>query len=298
MTTINLAALPRPEIPGLVLELDDVHAAILASLQEEFGWRVGADASDPAWRLTRAIAGREVLLRQAVADAVAELSLAYATGPRLDVIAATYYGLGRLESEADDALRHRLAAAPERYAVGLSGPWYESVARGVPGVSDAAIESPRPGTVRIHILADETLAAPGGGLLYANGIPSSALLDDVRARVTAPETRQQTDTVEVVACTRQRYDINLSLTLIPGPAAAIVESKAAEALMSFGAAQQRLNAAVTTELIAGACVDTASVLGAVITIRTVSSTDQVDDVDLISRSPGIAPQPRHLTVTT
>lgn len=296
---IDLSRLSRPEIPGLALSLDEAHAGILRWLADQYGWVVGADASDPAWRLTRAIAGREVLIRQSVADAVAETSLAYATGARLDHIGATYYALARLAGEGDDAYRERLASAPERYAVGLSGPWYESVARGVAGVRDARVTSPAPGTVRIYILADSGLLAPDGmGPLYARGIPSAALLTAVTTAVTAPETRQQTDTVEVRACTRQRYDVAVTLDTFSEPDSGTVVTAREGALAALAARSARLGASVSTEIVSGACVDVAAVRAATITISTVDGAGVATVVDEIAGVDSVAPEPRALTVTT
>ncbi len=146
-TAIDLSRLQRPELPGLRLTLDAAHAEILQWLETVHGWAVAAGGADPAYRLTRLLAGREVLLRQAVSDAMAQTSLAYATGANLDHLGITYYTLARLPRERDDAYRHRLAGAFERYAVGLSGPWYESLAHGVAGVADARVTSPTPGAV-------------------------------------------------------------------------------------------------------------------------------------------------------
>ena len=185
-TAIDLSRLARPELAGLRLTLDAAHAEIRQWLETVHGWTVAPGPADPAYRLTRLLAGREVLLRQAVSDAMAQTSLAYATGPNLDSIGATYYTLARLPGEADDAYRQRLAAAVERYAVGLSWPWYESLARGVAGVADARVTSPVPGAVTIYVLADETLIADTGAPRYPDGIPDAALLAAVTAVVTAP----------------------------------------------------------------------------------------------------------------
>ena len=165
----------------------EVHLAVREDLVRDDVRQLAATLSETL------VAGREVLLRQAVSDAMAQTSLAYADGENLDQIGATYYALERLTGEPDAAYRQRLAGAFERYAVGLSGPWYESLARGVAGVADARVTSPDPGAVTIYLLADETLIADTGAPRYPDGIPNAALLEAVTAVVTAPETRQQTD---------------------------------------------------------------------------------------------------------
>ena len=295
-TRIDISRLTRPDIPGLVLTLDEVHTSLLAWLEAEYGWVVRDDAADPAWRLSRALAAREVLIRQGVADAVAETSLAYATGERLDHIGVTYYALPRLAGERDDAYRERLADAPERYAVGLSGAWYESVARGVEGVRDARVVSPSPGAVTIWILADETLTTDAGAARYPNGIPDASLLTAVTHVVTAPETRQQTDTVTVSPCTRQRYDVTVTLTLHAEPDSQTALAAARSALAALAARSARLGASLTSEIVAGACVDVAATAAAAIEIETVSDGGDVVTVASIAGVDGVALQPRTLTV--
>ena len=268
-TAIDLSRLQRPEVPGLRLTLDAAHAEILQWLETVHGWTVTESAADPAYRLTRLVAGREVLLRQAVSDAMAQTSLAYADGDNLDGIGATYYTLARLEGETDDAYRQRLAGAFERYAVGLSGPWYESVARGVPGVTDARVTSPTPGAVTISVLADETLTTDTGEARYPNGIPDPALLDGVTAVVTAPETRQQTDRVTVSAATRVPYDVTVTLTLFAEPDSALVHEAATARLVALAGRAARLGGAISTVLISGATVDPAAVETAAVTLHRV-----------------------------
>lgn len=231
-----------------------------------------------------------------MADALAQGSLAYATGANLDHIGATYYSLTRLAGEDDERYRERLAAAVERYAVGLSGPWYESVARGVEGVADARVTTPSAGTVRIFVLANETLTDAMGAALYANGIPDAALLAAVTAAVTADDMRQQTDTVQVRACTRQLFDVTVALTLLTGPDPALVQAEAEAGLREAAAKAARLGGSVSKELIAGAAVDVAAASAAAITLATVAG-DVATTVNSIAGTDSVAPQPRNLTVT-
>ncbi len=297
MTVIDLSKLPRPAVPGLVRTLDEVHAELLAWLLAEYDWVVTPSPADPAWRLTRLIAARETLLRQAVADALAQASLAFATGANLDNIGATYYAIDRLAGEDDQAYRERLAAAPERYAVGLSGPWYEQTARGVDGVADARATSPAAGTVRIYIQADDGLLDDAGMTLYADGIPDAALLAAVTAVVTADEARQQTDTVEVSACTRQLYDVTVALTLFAGPDPAAVRTAAEDSLRELAASRARLGLGLSKPLIAGAAVAPPSVQSAEVTLQTIDGGGAATEVDAIEGADGVAPLARTLTVT-
>lgn len=292
---IDLSRLARPSVPGLELTLDEAHAAALGWLAAEYGWTPREDASDPAWRLTRLIAAREVLVRQAVADAMAQTTLAYATGAHLDHIGITYYALPRLADETDDRYRYRLAAAFELYAVGLSGPWYESVARSVAGVSDARFVTPAPGDVTLYILADATLRNDAGQALYADGIPTRTLLDAVLSRVTADDTRQQTDRVTVSACTRAPYDVRVALTLYADPDTETVLALARSALAALAARTDRLGGSLHRDLVAGACIEPAAVRSADITILRLHGGSAVEAAAIMAVD-SVAPQARTLTV--
>lgn len=290
---IDLSRLTRPEVPGLLLSVDEVHEEILAWLAAEYDWTLTVDGSDPAWRLSRLWAARETLMRQGIADGLAQASLAYAEGANLDHVGVTYYLLERLEGEDQEAYRQRLASAVERYAVGLSGPWYESVARGVTGVADARVTSPNPGEVTIYILANEALVDAQGDPIYASGIPTAALLAAVTAVVTADENRQQTDSVTVSACTRVEYDVTVTLTTRAEPDSATVLAEARQALADLSRTVDVLGGALTPELIAGAAVDPDQVTGATIVIQT---GDTPATVASIASVDSVAPKARTLSV--
>ena len=292
---IDLSRLTRPEVEGLQLSVDEVHVEILAWLAAQYDWTLTVDGSDPAWRLSRLWAAREAMIRQAIADSLAQASLAYADDENLDHIGTTYYLLPRLEAEGDDTYRQRLASAVERYAVGLSGPWYESVARGVTGVADARVTSPAPGDITIYILANEALVDAQGDPVYADGIPSAALLEAVKGVVTADENRQQTDAVTVSACTRVKYDVTVTLTPRAEPDSATVLADARQGLAGLSRDVDVLGGALTPELIAGAAVDPAQVLSAAITIET---GDPAAEVDSIASMDSVAPKARTISVVS
>ena len=293
---IDLSRLSRPVIAGVVRTVDEIHAEMLAWLKSEFGWEVPNDASDPRWRQSRLLAGREALLRAQSADSIAQVSLPYARGDLLDHIGITYYRLVRLPSEEDADYRQRLADAMELYAVGLSGPWYESKARGVAGVFDARFTSPSAGNGTIYIQANEVLVDAMGDALYPNGIPSAALLAAVRAVVTAKEARQQTDIITVSACTRQLYDVTVTLTLRAEPDSALVLAEAKKALERLAATVDRLGGALNNALVAGAAVNADAVSSAVVQIATIAGDETSTDVDAIAGMDSVAPKARHLSV--
>ena len=294
---IDLSRLQPPDVPGLRLSVAEVRAAILAQLAADEDWVVTPSASDPAWRMVQVWAAREALLRQTVADAMAQTSLAYAEKANLDSIGATYYALTRLAGETDERYRARLASAVERYAVGLSGPWYESVARAVPGVADARVTTPVAGTVRIYVLADGALKDASDAVVYPHGIPDATLLAAVTAAVTADDVRQQTDTVDVVTCTRQLWDCTVTLTPLIGPDSAVTRATAKKRLDALAARAARLHGEVSKFLIAGAVLDSASVSAAAIALSSIDAiTDVATAVDAIAPQDAVAPEARNLSV--
>lgn len=293
---IDLSRLTRPTIPGLVLSIDEVHEAMLAWREATYGEVIPRDASDPRWRSARLWAGREVMVRREIADSVEQVSLAYARGAILEHVGLTYYGLAKLEGEEDDDYRQRLADAPERYAVGLSGPWYESISRGVTGVFDARFTNPAAGEGVIYIQANEALVDAMGDPLYPDGIPDATLLAAVLAEVTAEDARQQTDTITVSACTRQRYDVTVTLTLRAEPDSATALAEARAALERLAATTDRLGGGLDNALVAGAAVNIEAVASASVQIATIAMDGTSTDVDEITGMDSVAPQARNLTV--
>ena len=215
---LDLPPLRTPVIADLVPSLDEEHAEVLAWLLTEYGWAITADASDPAWRLTRVLSYRTVLNRQAVADSVSQVSLEYAVGPMLDHIGVTYYQLPRNPGELDDTYRARIVAAPSLFAVDLTALWYESQALAIAGVSSAfVVGAAQPDEAAGTTPGAVTLALRSDGMEgdFPDGLPTAALLDTVVARITAADIRQQTDRVHVVTAYRVPYDVTVSLSAAP-----------------------------------------------------------------------------------
>lgn len=265
--------LPPPVVEGLVPSLDEEHADVLAWLREEYAWDLAdADASNPAWRLTRLLAYRAVLLRRAVADSISQVSLDYASGAILDHLGRTYYRTPRAADEADDVYRRRLLAAPGLVAVGLTAPWYESQARAVEGVASAfVVGAARPDEPAGTTPGAVTLAIRGDAAVNG-GDPSAAVLDAVQARVTARDVRQQTDKVSVVPAWRVPYDVTVTLTLRPGADAAVVRAGAEAAVDRLCGAADVVGGEISAALVAGAVVDPFKASRAVVSLREVRGT--------------------------
>ena len=262
---LDLPPLRAPVIADLVLSLDDTHSAGLVWLRDTYGWDLTAsDASDPAWRVTRLYALREVLARQRVADSVSQVSLAHATGAMLDHIGLTYYQLTRNTAETDTAFRARIAAAPSLHAVGLTAAWYESMAGMVDGVSSVfAVGAARP---------DEDAGTTPGAVTLAvgsDGVPTDALLDAIVARVTAADVRQQTDRVSVVPAYRIPYDVAVTLTLQADVDAVEALATAEANLAALSLVTDRIGGETSEVLVAGAVVNPGVVRVATVALEEV-----------------------------
>ena len=212
MTGINLALLPPPDVVQQV-ELDAIVSDIAqrASLEN-------ASASDPAYRVALAAAYREMMLRQDANEMCLGLMLAFACGPQLDHIGATYYRhpdgspVIRLASELDDPYRTRLQSSPEGLSVaGPDGAYIFHALSAHSDVKDAVVLGPHspvnptaPGVVDMYILSHQGDGTPSAGLL--------TLVD-----VYMGPKRPLTDHFGAKASEVQNYSITAELTLKAGP---------------------------------------------------------------------------------
>lgn len=113
-------------------------------------------------------------------------------------VSMTYGGRA---GETDDRLRARIQQAPESFSVaGPVGAYRWHAVSAHQSIIDAAVLSPRPGLVRIHILTD-------------TGLPGSEMLDLVAEVVSDDKARPLTDKVEVAAPVRVGYQIAAQVTL-------------------------------------------------------------------------------------
>jgi len=109
--------------------------------------------------------------------------------------------LGGRAGETDDRLRARIQQAPESFSV--AGPAEAYRWRAISAhqsIIDAAVLSPRPGLVRVHVLTD-------------NGLPGAEMLALVNEVLSDDKVRPLTDTVEVVAPVRIPYTLTAAVTL-------------------------------------------------------------------------------------
>lgn len=234
---IDLSGLPAPDViaqPSFETRL----AAKLASAIAQYPAFVDLVESDPAMKLLQADSYDEMILAQAFADAARGLLLAYATGPRLDHLAALF-AVDRQVSEdgageTDTALRQRVQLAPHSFSVAGPELAYVYWARSAnPDVADATAVSPTPGQVVVTVLS-----ASG------DGVPASGVLDAVTEVLTGP-VRPLTDEVIVQPATLVPFAIEAQLTVFAGPDQALLLQTALDSLNAHLAAARKLGRDVT-----------------------------------------------------
>ncbi|NLR72872.1 baseplate assembly protein [Novosphingobium sp. ERN07] len=234
---IDLSGLPAPSIidqPDFETRL----AAKLASAIAQFPAFADLVESDPAMKLLQADSYDELILAQAFNDAARGMLIAFATGPRLDHLAALF-GVGRLTG--DTALRQRLQLAPHSFSVAGPELAYVFHARSAdPDVADATAVSPTPGQVVVTVLS-----ASG------SGVPSSEVLDAVRSVVAGP-VRPLTDEVIVQAVTLVPFAIDARLWVFAGPDQSLILQTALASLDAHLATARRLGRDVSRSSIIAA----------------------------------------------
>lgn len=247
---IDLSGLPPPAIidqPGFEARFAAKFAQALA-LYPAFA---DLGESDPATKLLQADAYDELVLVQAFAEAARGMLLAFATGPRLDHLAALF-AVERLEvtpaagdvpavMETDTALRQRIQLAPHSFSVAGPELAYVFHARSAhPDVADATATSPTPGQVVVTVLSS-----------VGSGVPTTPVLDAVRAVVAGP-VRPLTDEVIVQASTLVEFSIEAELHVFAGPDQELIRQTAIDSLNAHLSSTRRLGRDIARSAIVAA----------------------------------------------
>jgi phage-related baseplate assembly protein len=223
-------------------------------------------------------AARELILRQRVNEALRATLLRYSAGSDLDNLAA-FYGVVRLATEGDDALRLRTIERIMGSSTAGGAAWYRYQALTADNrVKDAAVSSPSPGQVVIAILSKEgyeavTATGPnldqlgvaygivrntgeadasyrsrilafvqaGGGF----GLASDDLVDAVNDHIQADAVRVLTDTVTVQGANIVQVNVTAQVYLYPQTPQAVFDNLEAGLRAAFEA-QSGLGWDVTT----------------------------------------------------
>ncbi|MBB4212763.1 phage-related baseplate assembly protein [Rhodothalassium salexigens DSM 2132] len=251
MTAIDLARLPPPDVVE-PLDFDTIFADLVAAVRREMP-DLDLRDSDPAAKILQAAAYRELALRARVNAAARQSMVAFATGANLDHLAALFgvvrktLVLGDPDArpprppviEDDEALRGRVVLALEGMTTAGPRAAYVSHALAVDGVASAAVASPAPGEVVVHVLPGE-------------GVAVEPLLDAVARAVNADHVRPLTDQVRVAAARRVGYQVEARLTLLAGPDPAVVSAAARAAVAAYAASRADLGRVVARSGLIGA----------------------------------------------
>lgn len=248
-SAIDLEKLPAPDVIDR-LDFEEILSELLDNLKENYPEFSADVESDPVYKILEVSAYRELKLRAEINDRIKALLLAYARGPDLDHISATYYRLPReLISEGDenaippippvyendDRLRYRSQISYEGYSTaGPEGSYIFHTLAASPFVKDASVDSPSPGVVVVTVLSSE-----------GAGEASVGLLDIVSTYLNDKTIRPLTDQVLVQSANVFPFVVRAELILFSGPDEAVVEKAALKALNEYLEARHRLGHDIT-----------------------------------------------------
>ena len=247
-SAIDLSALPAPSIIEQV-DYESILAAMLADLVERYPEFDALVESDPAFKILEVAAYRETLVRQRVNEAARAVMLAYAAGTDLDQIGANYNVERLLVDpgdpdavppidpiyEADDDFRRRIQLSPEGHTTaGSAGSYVFHTLSADAQVRDAQATSPLPGDVSVYVLSKA-----------GQGAADTVLIETVEAALNAENVRPLTDRVTVLSASITEYEIEASLTVLPGPDAEVVRIAALDAAQAYADQQHRLGYDIT-----------------------------------------------------
>ena len=249
-TPINLGDLPAPK----VIQQFDFEAMLLemkakaVELFPELAVFLDLE-SEPVTKLLEACCYFRLLDRAEFNDGVRACMLPHATGTDLDNLVA-FWGVARLTiqdaddtvsppipeiREADDALRERTQLSLEGHtSAGSYGAYLFWTLTASGDVKNASVLNPAPGDVLVTVLSHQD-----------NGTPPVATLNAVSETLNHPDRRQVNDILTIQGPDVVPYHVEASLTLFPGPQAALVLQQAEEALNRYIEARHRLGHDIT-----------------------------------------------------
>lgn len=207
--------------------------------------------SDPAMMLLEADAYDEMVLAQAVNDAMRSFLLAFAAGPNLDQLGALLdvprlvvtpaAGTIPAVMERDTAYRQRIQLAPHRFSVAGPELAYVFHARSAHGdIADATAVSPAPGEVVVTVLSSS-----------GSGVPAPDVISTVNLALQG-EVRPLTDHVTVQGAALVDFPVEARLYVFAGPDQGLILSTAQAALSAHLAEVRRLGRDVARSAIVAA----------------------------------------------
>lgn len=257
-TAVELSRLPFPAvIETLSFEqiADEMKADLIGLIPETAD--VLQDDSEVLVKLIQIWAYRELNLRQRINDAAKAMTLPYAVGADLDVVAAPFAARMTITSadpvtgrpavmESDESLRERAMLGPEGFSVaGPAGAYVKLAREASPDVLDASCVSPEPGTVLVSVLSR-----------HASGEAGPDLLATVDTAVSSEDVRPLTDHVVVASAEIIPFEVQAEIKTFNGPDSDVVMALARQRLSDHIARSYRLGRDITRAgLIAALCPD-------------------------------------------
>jgi len=246
-TAVNLSRLPALDLIE-PLEFETILSRLIDELRARHPAFDALVESDPAMKLAEVAAYAELLLRQRINEAAKSVMLAYAGGSALDHIAAGYNVERQVivpadpaafppvpaVLEPDDDLRRRVQLAFEGFSTaGPDGAYVFHALGAHADVLDASVASPAPGEVVVTVLSRS-----------GDGVPAAEVLSAVDAALNAERVRPLTDHVSVQPASVVNWSLEATLSLWPGPDAAVVTAAARANIDDVLARQQRLGRSI------------------------------------------------------
>lgn len=250
MPSVDLSQLPPPAVVETVdfeALFADRKARLIAAAPEEIRTAIAAVLeldSEPLTMLLQENAYAEMILRQRINEAAKAVTLAYAKGDDLDVVAAnldTARKIIRPEDpsatppapaikESDSEYRDRAQRAFEGLSVAGPRGAYEFHALSADArVADAKAVSPAPCEVTVTVLSRE-----------GDGTAPQDLVDKVRAVLSDEDVRPVADRLTVQGAVIVPYQVEATLYIYPGPEAEPIRAAAQASLDAYIGEQRRL----------------------------------------------------------
>lgn len=251
---VDFSALPPPSVieeisfDAILAERKEWLIAQYPADEQDAVRRTLALESEPATKLLRESAYREVVFRQRVNEAALAVMLPYANGADLDVLAGNLNTERKVIRPADleamppvpavleqnDEFRYRAQQAYEGLSVaGPTGAYEFHATSADARVLDVKAVSPAPCEAVIYVMARD-----------GDGTAQTDLLQAVETALSDEDIRPVGDRVTVLSVSVAVFQIMATLYLYPGPEVELVLAAAEKSLQAYIAKQRKIGRAI------------------------------------------------------